>query len=251
MVGFNREDHDPLSLNSGYDLLGRDQPAQPNPAIDVGRLHSLDLEMGYNIDEEYSLGVIGMNRIRFYVEHSDETLGSDFEFTRYRADLDWSFPTFYRRRFLSNTLDIKLTGGTFSGTLPLQRLGIVDGTVGHFGVFGGLKTRQMRPYQGEQFLMINAEHNFRTVPFESLGLRRLVDWNLGLILFGGAGKTWISEFRKQVILDRTGYLVPETDGTHLEAGISLNGLFGLLRIDVARRLDEPAYMVNISLARIF
>jgi len=251
VIGFNREDHTSLDRNSAFDLLGRDQPLQANPGIDEGLLQSLDLAVGYNMDEGYNLGITGLNRVRLQVEHSAGALGSDFGFTRYRADIDWSIPTFYRRRLFSNTLEIKATGGTYSGTLPLQRFGIIDGSISHFGTFGGLKTLQNRPYRGEQYLMVNAEHNFRTVPFELLGLRSPVDWNWGLILFGGLGRSWISEARRLEIMNRTGVQVQDSGGVHYEAGISLNGLFGLFRLDFAQRLDEPAFIINVSVARLF
>lgn len=250
-LGYNSEDHTTLALQSRYDLLGRDQRFQLNPAIDKGRLRSIDVEFGYNLDEDYNFGVTALERVGIKAEHSGEALGSDFNFTRYSANINWSFPTFYQRRFLPNTLDLNLVGGTFSGTLPLQEMGIIDGAMDHFSPFGTLKTRQQAPYMGEQYVMLNAEHNFRSIPFEALGLRKLVEWNWGLILFGGAGKTWISDSRKQDILNRTGYLVPETGDVHLEAGVSLNGLFGLFRVDFAQRLDQPAFMVNVSVARIF
>ncbi|MDZ7694894.1 MAG: hypothetical protein U5K69_27885 [Balneolaceae bacterium] len=130
-------------------------------------------------------------------------------------------------------------------------MGIIDVAVDHFSPFGTLKTRQQTPYVGEQYAMINAEHNFRSIPFEVLGLQQLVDWNWGLILFGGAGKTWISDERQQSVFDKTGYLLPVADDLHLEAGISLNGLFGLFRVDFSQRLDQPAFMINVSVARIF
>ncbi|MDR8394613.1 DUF5686 and carboxypeptidase regulatory-like domain-containing protein [Aliifodinibius sp. S!AR15-10] len=250
-IGYNHEEHRALTLQTRYDLLGRNQPFQLNPAIEEGNLRSIDFEIGYNLGEDYNFGVTALNRLGFYIEHSDGSLGSDFDFTRYRADISWSIPTFYQRRFLSNSLDLKLTGGTFGGRLPLQKMGIIDVSATHFSPFGTLKTRQHTPYMGEQYLMLNAEHNFRSVPFEALGLSKLVEWNWGLILFGGAGKTWISDTRKQDIFDRTGYLVPETGNLHLEAGLSLNGLFGLFRVDFAQRLDQPAFMVNVSIARIF
>ncbi|MDX1638306.1 MAG: DUF5686 family protein [Balneolaceae bacterium] len=250
-IGINRYEHSALRQNSSYDLLGRAPRLQLNPAVNEGTLQSVDLEAGYNRDEDYNFGIMGLNRVAVAVEVSDEALGSDFSFASYRGSLQWSVPTFYRRRFLSNSLDLNLAAGTFSGTLPLQRLGIIDASVDHFSPFGTLKTRQQTPYMGEQYLMLNAEHNFRTIPFEALGLRKPVEWNWSIILFGGAGRTWISDSRSRAILDRTGYRVPATDGWHLEAGVSLNGLFGLFRIDFAQRLDQPAFLLNVSVARIF
>lgn len=87
------------------------------------------------------------------------------------------------------------------------------------------------------------EHNFRTIPFEILGLQPLVDRGWGIILFGGAGYTNANrDFSESVML---------TDGIHTEAGISLNSIFGVLRVDFAKRLDAPGAFIGISLPRYF
>lgn len=250
-IGFNSEAHSSLTANTAYDILGQDRVPLQNPPIAEGRLHSLDIEAGYNLDEDYTLGITGLKRIGLYVEHSDDWLGSDFNFTRYVTHIDWSFNTFYKRRFLPNTLDVKLTAGTFSGTLPPQRFGIADVAAGIFSFFGSLKTQRNRPYEGEQYVSVTAEHNFRTIPFEFLGIKTLVEREWGIIIFGGAGKTWVREDRKQALLDNLGFQPDVTDGVHIEAGISINKILGLFRIDFAQRLDEPAFLVNIGVARIF
>ena len=162
-----------------------------------------------------------------------------------------SFNTFYKRRLLPNTLDVKLSAGTFSGTLPIQRYGIADVAPGLFSFFGSLKSRRFRPYEGEQYLSMVAEHNFRTIPFELLGLDALVERELGIIVFGGIGKTWVSERRQQDLQADLGFQPNTTNAAHIEAGFSLNKIFGLFRVDFAQRLDERAFLVNIGVARLF
>lgn len=251
-VGFNSSDHTSLQTESGYDILGRNRTPRINPSVNEGHMNSLELQAGYNLDEEYNFGVVGRKQIAFNIEYSDDVLGSDFDFTRYTAHLDWSFNTFFKRRVFPNTFNISVDGGTFSGSLPLQKMHIVDVAPNRFFTpFEGLKTVRSQPYEGEQYLAVNAEHNFRTVPFELLGLTPLVERNLGIIVFGGAAKTWISNQRMQQITNRTGYVPNITDGVHLEAGTSLNGVFNLFRIDFAARLDEPAFLLGISIARFY
>lgn len=250
-IGFNSEEHSSLSTNTAYDILGRDRVPLPNPSVAEGRLNSVDIKLGYNLDESYTLGVTGLKRLEVYIEHADDRLGGDFNFTRYATSVDWSLPTFYKRRFLPNTLELKASAGTFSGTLPPQRFGIVDGVPGIFGFFGALKTLRWRPYEGEQYAGLVMEHNFRTVPFEFLGLHPLVERGLGLILFAGAGKVWVSEERRQLLQSQYGFGPNISDGMHTEVGVSLNKVLGLFRIDFAQRLDEPAFLVNIGVARLF
>ncbi|NGP75292.1 carboxypeptidase-like regulatory domain-containing protein [Balneolaceae bacterium YR4-1] len=251
VIGYNSEEHSSLNTTTAYDILGRDNTPRVNPAIPEGRLHSLDIKAGYNLGESYNLGVTGLKRAGIYIEYSDDWLGSDFDFTRYTAGIDWSFNTFYKRRFLPNTLDLKLSAGTFSGTLPPQRYGITDVSKGIVSFFGALKTQRFQPYEGEQFLSLSAEHNFRTVPFEFLGIRPLVEREIGIIVFGGVGKTWVSDERRQALESSFGYSPNTTDGAHVEAGVSLNKVLGLFRIDFAQRLDEPAFLITLGVARLF
>lgn len=250
-VGFRSQNHHSLNTNTAYDLFSADN-YRPNPPINPGKMQSVDFITGYNIDESYNFGVVSQNYIRFEIEHSSDLLGSDFNFTRYETRLSWSFPTFYQRRFLSNTLDINLKAGTFSGELPAQKLGIVDVSIGKTSPYGVMKAARGRPYKGEQYVSLNLEHNFRTIPFEAIGLQPVVERNIGLILFGGAARTWPDwESQTADALDPLAYQPRGTNGIHWEAGASLNSILGLFRVDFAARLDEPAFLISVGVARLF
>jgi len=248
-LGFNSYDQSSLSTNTAYDLLGEDN-YRTNPLIDEGRLNSVELTAGYSLGDGYNFGVTGQKYLEFSVEHSAGALGSDFDFSRYQTELNWTFPTFYQRRLLANTLDINIKGGTYSGSLPWQKTGIVDVALGETAPWGALKAARNYPYRGKQYLAVNMEHNFRTIPFEAIGLTPLVEQNIGLIVFGGAAKTWGLDIDSQQLAQRN-YIPNTTQGIHWEAGVSLNGILGLFRVDFASRLDQPAFLVNIGVARIF
>jgi hypothetical protein len=186
--------------------------------------------------------------LRLEVEHSaPDLLASDFSFTRFQALFEWRAPTFFKRRLLPNTLDLKLYGQTYTGKLPVQRYGSVDATIGYLNRFGALKTGLERPYRGGSSAGIFWEHNFKTVPFELLGLNRLAHKALNLIVFGGHGRTWNNVSKSGPLADE----VLGSDGWHHEAGVSLSGLFSLLRIDFSKRLDASGFAIGIGAARIF
>jgi len=248
-AGFSSAQHRSLPTTTAYDLWGKKNNYRPNPAINKGTLQAIDLVAGYNINEGYNFGVTGQNYIRFEIEHSSDALGSDFNFTRYETRLSWSFPTFYQRRFLSNTLDINLKAGTYSGNLPIQKLGIIDVSLGKSSPYGVMKAARGRPYEGNQYVSLNVEHNFRSIPFEALGLQAITERNIGIIIFGGAARTWPDWDTQSTT--RPGYNPLGTNGIHWEAGISLNGILGLFRIDFATLLDEPALLVNLGAERLF
>ncbi|MDZ7771164.1 MAG: DUF5686 family protein [Balneolaceae bacterium] len=250
-AGWRSGEHRSLEANSAWDLLGRSNTPRFNPPVDEGRLASVFVEAGYNRDTGYNFGITGMNRIEAGLEYAHPDLGGDFSFTRLHARIDWNFPTFLNRRLFPNTLDLSLTGGTSAGELPMQRMGTVDGSLGLFSPFGSLKTLRNRPYEGEHWLALTAEHNFRTVPFELLGLRPLVQRHWSLIVFGGIARTWISDSRFAALENEFGFMPAATSPVHYEAGVSLNGILGIFRVDFAQRLDDPSFMVSLSVSRYF
>lgn len=242
----NRDDRSvELSEESVYDfsIFGLHSSRPGNPGIWDGTLNSLKLELDLN-RPRYDFGVSGSRSLRLSVERSSSEIGSDFEFTRLNVEAKWNMDTFFSRRVFANTLALQFTGGYSFGDLPPQNLAILDGTMGRFSPFGVLKTRNGRPYEGSQYWMLTGEHNFRTVPFELLGLRPLVDRGWGIILFGGVGYADSPN-------DLYSFTPASTDGLHSEAGLSLNSIFGIFRIDLAKRLDAPGSFIGISLPRYF
>ena len=138
--------------------------------------------------------------------------------------------------------------GTSFGELPSLRPLTVDGTLAGFSPFGTLRARRGLPYEGEHAAALFWEHNFRTIPFEVLGLRRLAELSWSLALHGAHAKTWIGDDTRA----RWGfapYATPEHG--HHEIGLSLHGLGTLFRLDGTVRLDRPGFFVSFGLARVF
>ncbi|MFQ5569882.1 MAG: hypothetical protein ACE5G0_09420, partial [Rhodothermales bacterium] len=221
---------------------------RPNPTISEGRLRSLRATLAAG-DGYAPFRFRPLRRIEVRLEHSSPgVLGSDFDFTRFEVLVDGYLKTFFPSRPRPNGLDVRIYGGTFRGTLPAQRFGVLDGSLGAFSTLGTFRSVRERPYEGERFLGVFWEHDFRTVPFEALGLRALVDRGTGLRLFGGHGRTWIAA-------DRLGDLafVPRyQDHFHQELGVSLTNVWGTpLRLDFTTRLDRPGFYVGFGLSRLF
>jgi hypothetical protein len=246
-LGYNYETHRSLEKNSDFNILGRNIVQRENPAIPEGRLQSLQFE--FFSDEEYiPLGFIGQNYWKLFAEFSSpEFLDSDFDFLRLALMVDVRIATFLRRRLLPNTLDIHFVGGTHQGELPPQRFGMIDGTLKIFSPFSVLRTLNSLSYEGEDYLGIFWEHNFRTVPFELLGLRFLAERNIGIILHGASANTRISGDTRQTLA----YMPVLPEKTHHELGLSINGIFDLFRIDFTHRLDSPDFWIGFSFSRLF
>lgn len=242
-ISADMEKHDTVSGELyNYSLFGWHEERRPNLPIEEGNLNSIKFEWNIN-REDHSFGFAGNNGVEISTEWSDSALGSDFNFLKLAIAGEVSIPTFYQRRLFANQLDIHFSGGTAAGRLPIQRYGAIDGSVTRFTPFGSLRTRNYLPYEGERYWLLTAEHNFRTIPFELLGLRTLVNKGWGIILFGGAGAAYAGESAPDGVLD--------SDGIHSEAGVSLNSVFGVMRVDFAKRLDRHGFFIGFSIPRYF
>ncbi len=145
------------------------------------------------------------------------------------------------------SLDIHLGAGYAEGKLPVQKFYTIDGSLLGFSPFGTLRTLASRPYEGEKYAAIFLEHNFRTILFELMGLDFLTRNGMGIIIHGAVGRTWISAERQE----NADFKIRTTNRLHQEAGLSLNGLFNLFRLDVTRRLDRNDTFIGFGLSRFF
>ena len=242
-MGFNHEAHTSLRETTAFSLLNRNWRPRPNPAIEEGRLRSV--EVGFEWGGPYQpFGMTANRRVEMGVEHSSGGLGSDFSFTRLRLALDGHFKTFLKRRFTPNALDVRLVAGYSIGDVPVQRFGSLEASMGFFSPFGAFRTVRGHPYEGEHYAALYWEHNFKTTPFELLGLW---DWAMrgaGLVVHGASGRTWIDPERRA----KLGYDPRYEESFRHEVGVSLM-LYHLLRLDFTRRLDRPGWSAGLSLVR--
>ncbi len=155
-------------------------------------------------------------------------MGSDFSFTFAQLTVDGHLKTFLKRRFAPNALDWRLVAGYSRGQVPVQRLGSLEASMGLFSPFGVFRTMGGQPYEGEHYLALYWEHNFKAVPFEALGLWGLAQRGMGLVLHGASGRTWIGGQRRKTL----GFKPRDVDAFHHEVGVSLV-LYHLVRV-VAR-----------------
>ncbi|MBT8400755.1 MAG: DUF5686 and carboxypeptidase regulatory-like domain-containing protein, partial [Rhodothermia bacterium] len=162
-VALRSHEHVSVAKQTDYDLVGESTLQPANPAINEGRLGAIVLGISAG-EPPPALAVTGSRRIKLEVERAASGfLGSDFEYTRLSAVGDWQLPTFFRRRLLPNTLDVRVTASTHNGPLPSQRLSIIDTSDGPLTPFGTLRTAGDRPVLGDRTLAVFWEHNFRTV----------------------------------------------------------------------------------------
>ena len=114
------------------------------------------------------------------------------------------------------------------------------------GVFRSLRGR---PVEGDRYVAAMWEHDFRSVPFELLGLEALAARNIGLSVFGAHGRTWLDGYDRDALAL---WVVQPSDGWVHEVGVSLHGGFFVpVRLDLAYRVDDPGLFVSFGVARLF
>ena len=245
--GFYDEIHNSVEKNTDKDLVGRNYIQRLNPPIDEGRLRSFALKAEIG-NEWVPWGIVGETGTTLKIEHSSpDILSSDFSFTKYEVAINWRLVSYLKRRLMPNVLDLRFVAGTFTGDLPVQRFGTLDVRSGAFSPFGVFRSLSLKPYEGEKYVALFWEHNFRTVPFEILGIDYLVKNGVGLVVHGASGRTWISEKRLNQLTFKPQYL----DDYHHEVGFSINGIFGFTRFDVTKPINKSGIYIGFGIARIF
>lgn len=235
------EKHRSLASQTDFDLLGRTDGLRPNPTVDEGRMRRLDLQLSVGANAT-TFGLEGP-RAAVSASYSDGWMGSDFDYASIHGQATWRQPTFLRRRFIPNTLSVKLVGGAHTGDLPVQRFGILDVALGPLSPFGVLRGERGHPYVGESYAAMFWEHDFRTTPFEILRLWPLVKRGFGASVHGASGQTWISRSTRAALPLKPRWARKRHD----EVGASLQFYF-FGKVDVTRRLDTDGWFVGVSVA---
>ena len=249
-IQYRLEDHSSIDFKTSYDVFGRSNNQRLNPAVNEGTLSSIELKFEKG-EGKKALGVVGADNIMLSIEQSVKAMGSDWNFTRFKVDIYRRYTTFYKRRFIPNSLDLRFNAGTYIGDLPVQRNGVLDASFGYFTPFGGFKSKRYIPFEGASYTALNIEHNFRSTPFEALGIPRAAEAGISFITFAGVGRTWLSSEQKQFFNSTIGYTPSSTNDWFTEVGVSISNIFTLFRIDLAYRIDKPGIYPGIALARLF
>ncbi|MBC8044273.1 MAG: carboxypeptidase-like regulatory domain-containing protein [Rhizobacter sp.] len=208
-----------MPKTTDYSWLYQNLLFRDNPLIEDGTMRSLTLELFYgNRSDNAIVALIAQPRVKLSVEHSSRALGSDFDYTRVEAVATLRRPTFFSDRLLAPYLivqfDLGLTvssGGGFIKIPPQRAFSLESGAgVGAYGTMFAAKEKELT---GSGIIMILAEHNFQSVPFEAAGLGFM--GNTQVILRAGTAK----------VID------PAGDQTYSEFGVGLGGILDVLRFD--------------------
>ena len=204
----------------------------PNPPVDEQTWYYLEASVaGGDNWQPFRLGPT--QRVEIRTEHAFGSGGPSYG--RYELWLDTHAKTFLRRRPRPMALSIRAIGKRSWGSLPIQGLVALDGSIGPFATLGALRSLRTARYQGRHAAGFYWEHDFRTVLWEVVGLRPLTTRRTGVALGGAHAQVW-----------------PGSRGYHHELTVSLTEVLGSpFRVDLTRRMEAPEWYVSLGLSRMF
>jgi len=137
---------------------------------------------------------------------------------------DYWVRTLMRRRPKPSTLSVRFLAGFVTNQAPKDRWHVVDGTMGPIGELGTLRSVRNHRWTGRRIAGAYWEHDFRSLLFELLQLRPLVDQNVSVRL--GGGHVYI-------------------DGRWIHEG-TFSIARAPVRIHLTRRMDHPSIFFGIG-----
>jgi hypothetical protein len=238
---FVNELHSALANATEYSLFSRSRSYRANEPIAEGMLRSLVLTMRLG-EAAVPLNLATRDAIELTWEYSSPHFArSGFDFTRLEGCATLTVPTFSRSTLFSPGFVFRIAGGISSGTLPLQRSFTLESASSWIGPVGVMRGMEVKEFSGTSYVAVNAEHNFRSLPFLALGIPFLYERSIEFIVHGGTARTW----------NRGALPLLTASGWYGEVGFGINRLFDLLRADCTWRLTSPTgFRFTLSLAQI-
>jgi hypothetical protein len=230
------EQHRSVQKNTDFSLFKRSEAFRHNPSIGEGKLRSANLSLHYDTRKYIDAG---------FFTFPDETqeswmlglaaeiagkrfFGGDFEFVRVSAQLQ-------RRQFTFGTGTVAILANLrwSAGSLPLQRNFISPARTREIGTSGALRTVGAEGIKGNRLASLQAEHDFGSMVFRSLGIELLNNLHFKLYI----GSAWSDDSNQSGNNTLLGGLVAKR--VFYEAGFGLSMVAPIpLALDFTWRLTH-------------
>jgi Family of unknown function (DUF5686)/CarboxypepD_reg-like domain len=200
-------------------ILNRE--VRENPAIIEGNDNrvSLNISLGKN---PLAVQVMPENGITAQFDISNPSFNSDFDYSRFRILGMAKAKTFYNELFISPYIQLFVDAALVTGEYGPQHIFTPNSAYSVYspiGVFKGIKPYE---YVGTEMIAVHLEHNWRTIPFQAVGLYFIADLHLDIITGVSGLKMW----------NKSGYLAKNNlSQPYWEAYIGVSRLFAFLRVD--------------------
>lgn len=230
----NERAHTPLSI------FNRTFNFRLNPVVPEGWDSRTSLQLQWGQDPT-GLSVSRQNGLMIRTDFSKSWMGSDFDYASVMINGQVRIPTIYRQNLLAPYLLIRteVMGSfghptfrqLFSPSTVLDRISVS-------GVFNGL-----RPWEvyGDRLFSVQAEHNWRSVPFQWVYL----DWVAEKAIEVNTGGGFVSAAQKSGNFGLPGLTKP-----YWEVYGGISRLFGLFRVDVTYT-SRKDWVTTVGLGSLF
>lgn len=157
------ESHDSLQKNTDWHFFNwrSKSDVRENPQITPGRMRSAMFKYDFSTRNKY----LGWHNT-FFVEHSNPTLGSDSQWTRFQTHIRYAYP------LGKNQIRVRAVVGSATAPLPIQRQFVMGG-------IGTLNGYPLYAFAGDTGYLLNTEFLYRVFSFGSNNL------SVALLLDGG------------------------------------------------------------------
>ena len=246
------ESHDSLQKSTDWSVANwrSRRKERENPPINPGGMRSLTFQYDFNT----RANSLGWHNTLF-IEHSNPSFGSDFDFTRYQLHLRYAYPLGKHR------IRTRLLLGFSKAPLPMQRQFAITGPGGLRGypLFAPANAAERETtsnwwkhsqyaFAGDRGFLFNIEYHYC--------LAALIDWNIFesafTIVFLDEGQVWNASDTKYTF-DPSG---------NIGVGLQFGRHDFIWRVNVAtalnfnafakeRLLAEPGYLVTSTWYHVF
>ena len=239
---YRNEDQSTAAKRTDFSLFEKNTPFRGNPTISDGVMRSLGMKIRYG-DDPIPFGLAGSNFAEVEVQRADHGfLSSTFDFTRYQFHGEMRFNTYSSRLLFPPVLNFKIAGGVVTGTVPVQQFFSLESRYDGVAPLGVLRAGSVKEFAGNRYVMVTAEHNFRSTPFLLLKIPYLYRNSIELILYGSAAQTWSSN---PLPFGTT------TNGWYSEAGVGISRILTFFRFDFTYRFTQPkGLFVTLGVAQL-
>ena len=246
------ESHDSLQKSTDWSAANwrSRRKVRENPPIDPGGMRSLTFQYDFNTRAN-ALGWYNT----FFIEHSNPSFGSDFDFTRYQLHLRYAYPIGEHR------IRTRLLLGFSNTPLPMQRQFAITGPGGLRGypLFAPANGAERETtsnwwkhseyaFAGDRGFLFNIEYHYC--------LAEIIDWNIFksifAVVFLDEGQVWHASDTKYTF-DPSG---------NIGVGLQFGRNDVIWRVNVAKALNfnafakerllaEPGYLVTSTWYHVF
>lgn len=242
-AGYVNELHRSLPQEAEFALFEDESKFRDNPPVAEGRLQAGTVKVSVG-PKPVPFDLVWADRIDVEMEWG----GGDFAYGRYAMLGSVQLPTIGGDMLLKPALRVRLAAGTLTGSPPPQRTFDVESQSSGFGPFGVMRGLHVKEYNGDSYVAISLEHNFRTLPFLWLGIPFLYESGIEFLVHGGMARTWAKDPDAMYFsyphgpgetLPLPSPIYRLTDGLYGEVGFGIGRIFQIIRADLTWRLSAP------------